>query len=124
MILVPATGREEPENEKMSELDQEMSAILKNPKLSTKEKVEMYNADYEYVCPMCGKRETRLIVSQSTPKNVFYPAVHMIELDPNLSKEDKLYVYNLFHDISSYTGINLRKVSADNLIVIKNSFIF
>ena len=43
MILVPASGREEPENEKMSELDQEMSAILKNPKLSTKEKVEMYN---------------------------------------------------------------------------------
>jgi hypothetical protein len=43
MILVPATGREEPENEKMSELDQEMSAIIKNPKLSTKEKVEMYN---------------------------------------------------------------------------------
>ena len=43
MILIPASGREEPENEKMSELDQEMSAILKNPKLSTKEKVELYN---------------------------------------------------------------------------------
>ena len=43
MILIPATGREEPETEKMSELDQEMSAILKNPRLSVKEKVEMYN---------------------------------------------------------------------------------
>ena len=43
MILIPATGREEPETEKMSELDQEMSAILKNPRLSTKEKVEKYN---------------------------------------------------------------------------------
>jgi hypothetical protein len=43
MILIPASGREEPETEKMSELDQEMSAILKNPRLSTKEKVEMYN---------------------------------------------------------------------------------
>ena len=43
MILIPATGREEPETEKMSELDLEMSAILKNPRLSTKEKVEKYN---------------------------------------------------------------------------------
>ena len=43
MILIPATGREEPETEKMSELDQEMSAILRNPRLSVKEKVEMYN---------------------------------------------------------------------------------
>ena len=43
MILIPVSGREEPETEKMSELDQEMSAILKNPRLSTKEKVEMYN---------------------------------------------------------------------------------
>ena len=43
MILIPASGREEPENEKMSELDLEMSAIVKNPKLSNKEKVEMYN---------------------------------------------------------------------------------
>ena len=43
MILIPATGREEPETEKMSELDHEMSAILKNPRLSVKEKVEMYN---------------------------------------------------------------------------------
>jgi hypothetical protein len=41
--LIPATGREEPETEKMSELDQEMSAILRNPRLSVKEKVEMYN---------------------------------------------------------------------------------
>ena len=43
MILIPATGREEPETEKMSELDHEMSAILKNPRLSVKEKVEMYS---------------------------------------------------------------------------------
>ena len=43
MILIPASGREEPENEKMSDLDLEMSAIVKNPKLSNKEKVEMYN---------------------------------------------------------------------------------
>ena len=48
MILIPASGREEPETEKMSELDQEMSAILKimdfkNPRLSIKEKLEMYN---------------------------------------------------------------------------------
>jgi hypothetical protein len=43
MILVPASGREEPENEKMSDLDQEMSAIVKNPKLSSKEKVALYN---------------------------------------------------------------------------------
>jgi hypothetical protein len=43
MILIPASGREEPETEKMSELHQEMSAILKNRWLSTKEKVEMYN---------------------------------------------------------------------------------
>ena len=43
MILIPASGRAEPENEKMSDLDQEMSAIVKNPKLSNKEKVEMYN---------------------------------------------------------------------------------
>jgi hypothetical protein len=43
MILIPATGREEPETEKMSEVDQEMSAILRNPRLSIKEKVEMYN---------------------------------------------------------------------------------
>ncbi len=43
MILIPAIGREEPETEKMSELDQEMSAILKNPRLSVKEKVEMFN---------------------------------------------------------------------------------
>ena len=43
MILVPATGREEPECEKMSELDQEMSKMLRNPRLSIKEKVEMYN---------------------------------------------------------------------------------
>jgi hypothetical protein len=43
MILIPATGREEPETEKMSEVAQEMSAILRNPRLSIKEKVEMYN---------------------------------------------------------------------------------
>ena len=43
MILIPVSGREEPETEKMSELDQEMSAIIKNPRLSSKEKVEMYN---------------------------------------------------------------------------------
>jgi hypothetical protein len=43
MIFVPATGREEPECEEMSELDQEMSKILRNPRLSIKEKVEMYN---------------------------------------------------------------------------------
>ena len=43
MILIPATGREEPETEKMSELDQEMSAFLKNPRFRIKEKVEMYN---------------------------------------------------------------------------------
>ena len=34
MILIPASGREEPENEKMSELDLEMSAIVKNPNYS------------------------------------------------------------------------------------------
>ena len=43
MILVPACGRDEPENEKMSELDDEMSIIVNNRKLSVKEKVEMYN---------------------------------------------------------------------------------
>jgi hypothetical protein len=43
MILVPATGREELECEKMSELDQEMSKILPNLRLSIKEKVEMYH---------------------------------------------------------------------------------
>jgi hypothetical protein len=43
MILVQATGHEEPECEEMSELDQEMSKILRNPRLSIKEKVEMYN---------------------------------------------------------------------------------
>ena len=41
MILIPASVREG--NEKMSDLDLEMSAIVKNPKLSNKEKVEMYN---------------------------------------------------------------------------------
>ena len=43
MILVPASGRDEPENEKMSELDDEISIIVNNRKLSVKEKVEMYN---------------------------------------------------------------------------------
>ena len=43
MILIPSTGREEPETEKMSEMDQEMSSVLKNSKLSVKEKVELYN---------------------------------------------------------------------------------
>ena len=43
MILIPSTGREEPETEKMSELDMEMSRVLKNTSLSIKEKVEKYN---------------------------------------------------------------------------------
>ena len=43
MILIHSTGREEPETEKMSELDMEMSRVLKNTSLSIKEKVEKYN---------------------------------------------------------------------------------
>ena len=43
MILIPSTGREEPETEKMSELDKEMSRVLKNTSLSIKEKVEKVN---------------------------------------------------------------------------------
>jgi hypothetical protein len=38
MILIPASGREEPETEKMSELRQEMSAILKNRRFVQKKK--------------------------------------------------------------------------------------
>ena len=43
MILVPASGRNEPEIDKMSSLHLEMSTILKNQKYSVSEKIKLYN---------------------------------------------------------------------------------
>ena len=43
MILVPSTVSEVPEIDKISEMDEDMSHVLKNKLLSVKEKIEMYN---------------------------------------------------------------------------------
>ena len=43
MKLVPVGGREEPEIHQLSVLDNEMSTILKNPKLSTSAKMKLYH---------------------------------------------------------------------------------